>query len=61
MINILIEEFSSLLLTVDRIGPFQERMEEFDFTDSNDEPCNAYLMISKMAVARPRSWRCLPP
>jgi len=47
MMNILIEEFSSLLLTVDRIGPFQDRMEEFDFTDANDEPCNAFLMISK--------------
>jgi predicted ATPase len=45
--NILIEEFSSILLTVDRVGPFHERMEEFDFTDANDEPCNAYLMISK--------------
>ncbi|MDP1651900.1 MAG: AAA family ATPase [Rhodocyclaceae bacterium] len=47
MMNILIEEFSPLFLTVDRVGPFQERMEEFDFTDANDEPCNAYLMISK--------------
>lgn len=47
MMNILIEEFSPLFLTVDRVGPFQERMEEFDFTDANDEPCNVYLMISK--------------
>jgi len=47
MVNILVEEFSPLFLTVDRVGPFQERLEEFDFTDSNDEPCNIYLMISK--------------
>jgi len=47
MMNILIEEFSPLFLTIDRVGPFQERMEEFDFTDANDEPCNVYLMISK--------------
>lgn len=47
MMNILINEFSPLFLTVDRVGPFQERLEEFDFTDANDEPCNAYLMISK--------------
>lgn len=45
--NILVEEFASLFLTVDRVGPFQARMEEFDFTDANDEPCNLYLMISK--------------
>jgi predicted ATPase len=47
MINVLVEQFSPLFLTVDRVGPFQERMEEFDFTDANDEPCNAYLMVSK--------------
>lgn len=47
MMNILIDEFAPLFLTIDRVGPFQERMEEFDFTDSNDEPCNVYLMISK--------------
>lgn len=47
MTNIQIEAFSPLFLTVDRVGPFQERLEEFDFTDPNDEPCNLYLMISK--------------
>jgi len=45
--QVLIEEFSPLFLTVDRLGPFQERMEEFDFTDSRDEPCTFYLMASK--------------
>ncbi len=47
MMNILIDDFSPLFLSIDRVGPFQERMEVFDFTDSNDEPCNVYLMISK--------------
>lgn len=47
MVNILVEEFAPLFLTVDRVGPFQERLEEFDFTDANDEPCNVYLMVSK--------------
>jgi len=45
--NVLVEEFASLYLTVDRVGPFQARMEEFDFTDVNDEPCNLYLIVSK--------------
>ncbi len=45
--NILVEEFASLFLTVDRVGPFQERMEEFDFTDVNGDPCNLYLMVSQ--------------
>lgn len=47
MANVLVEEFSPLFLSVDRVGPFQERLQEFDFTDSNDEPCNIYLMVSK--------------
>jgi len=47
MPDVFVHEFAPLFLNVDRVGPFQARMEEFDFTDSNDEPCNAYLMISK--------------
>ena len=45
--NILIEEFAPIRLTLDRIGPFQSRLEEFDFTDAEDEPCNLFLMVSK--------------
>jgi predicted ATPase len=45
--NILVETFRPLFLTVDRVGPFQTRLEVFDFTDASDEPCNVYLMISK--------------
>ena len=45
--QVLIEEFSPLFLSVDRLGPFQERMEQFDFTDTHNEPCTFYLMASK--------------
>lgn len=49
MVNILVDEFAPLFLTVDSVGPFQERLEEFDFTDSNNDPCNIFLMISRNA------------
>jgi predicted ATPase len=45
--SLLIHEFTPLWLTIDRIGPFQERMEEIDFTDANNESCNLYLFLSK--------------
>jgi len=47
MPDVYVEEFAPLYLSVDRVGPFQSRMEEFDFTDANNEPCNVYLMVSK--------------
>jgi len=47
MVNVSVELFAPLFLSIDRVGPFQDRMEVFDFTDSNDEPCNVYLMVSK--------------
>ena len=47
MQRFLIHEFAPLWLTIDRIGPFQERMEEIDFTDAGNEPCNLYLFLSK--------------
>lgn len=43
----LIHNFAPIYLTVDRIGPFQERVEEFDLTDAEDQPCNFYLFVSK--------------
>ncbi len=43
----LIHEFSPLWLSIDRLGPFQSRLESIDFTDSNDESCNLYLFLSK--------------
>lgn len=45
--SLLIHEFTPLWLSIDRIGPFQERMEEIDFTDARDESCNLYLFLSK--------------
>lgn len=45
--SLLIHEFTPLWLSIDRIGPFQERMEEIDFTDANDESCNLYLFLSR--------------
>ena len=45
--SLLIHEFTPLWLNIDRIGPFQERMEEIDFTDANNESCNLYLFLSK--------------
>lgn len=47
MMNVTVELFAPLFLSIDRVGPFQQRMEVFDFTDSDNEPCNAYLMVSK--------------
>lgn len=47
MVNVSVELFAPLFLSIDRVGPFQDRMEVFEFTDSNDEPCNVYLMVSK--------------
>lgn len=45
--QLLIHEFAPLWLSIDRIGPFQEQLEQIDFTDANDEPCNLYLFLSK--------------
>ncbi|MDN5751885.1 MAG: ATP-binding protein [Nitrosospira sp.] len=45
--HFLIHEFTPLWLNIDRIGPFQSRLESIDFTDANDESCNLYLFLSK--------------
>nr|VFJ61766.1 MAG: AAA domain-containing protein, putative AbiEii toxin, Type IV TA system [Candidatus Kentron sp. DK] len=36
-----------LFLTVEGIGPFQEKPFELDFTDAHDEPCNFYVLVSE--------------
>lgn len=46
MSQFLIHEFTPLHLAIDRIGPFQTRLEEIDFTDANNESCNLYLFLS---------------
>lgn len=43
----LIHQFAPIFLTLDRIGPFQERLEDFDLTDAYEEPNNCFLLVSK--------------
>lgn len=43
----IIHEFTPLWLGIDRIGPFQSRLEEIDFTDGNDESCNLFPFLSQ--------------
>jgi predicted ATPase len=45
MITIL--KFEPLGLSLEGIGPFQEKTVRFDFTDPNSDPCNFYLLISE--------------
>lgn len=47
MKDMLIHEFSPLYLSIDRVGPFNSKMESIDFTDSNNESCNLFLFLSK--------------
>lgn len=39
-------EFAPLGLTLERIGPFQDRVEFFDFRDTPGQPSNYYLLLS---------------
>jgi|UPI00037FCB29 energy-coupling factor transporter ATP-binding protein EcfA2 len=45
--QLLVEKFQPLRLHIDRIGPFQDAPYMVDFTDSHDEPCNLFLLLSK--------------
>lgn len=47
MDNFQIHEFTPLWLTIDRIGPFQIEPEGINFTDSNSESCNLFMLHSK--------------
>lgn len=42
-----IHEFTPLWLSIDRIGPFQERLESIDLVDTREESCNFFLFLSK--------------
>ncbi len=46
MSELLIDEFSPLFLTLERVGPFQDSLYEIDFTDGKSQPCNFYLLIA---------------
>jgi hypothetical protein len=45
--NFLVQDFRPLFLTVERVGPFRDAPFELDFTDSNGEPCNFFLLMSQ--------------
>lgn len=45
--NLSIERFEPVRLTVQNLGPFQERTEAVDFTDEDNAPCNLFLLLSK--------------
>ncbi|MDM8535750.1 AAA family ATPase [Desulfobacterales bacterium HSG17] len=40
-------KFEPLKLSIEGIGPFQEKPAVFDFTDKNSDPCNFFLLISE--------------
>jgi len=42
----LIYKFQPLYLVLDRIGPFQQKVYEIDFTDQNREPCNFFMLVA---------------
>ncbi len=41
-----VEGFEPLFLTLDRVGPFQENLEEIDFTSEQNSPCNLFMLMS---------------
>lgn len=43
----ILTQFSPLGLTVERIGPFQDRLEHFSFKGKSGEPCNYFLLLSR--------------
>lgn len=45
MDELIIHEFRPMFLTLDRIGPFRN-LHCIDLTDSNNRPCNFYMMVS---------------
>lgn len=54
MDDLLIYEFKPLFLTLDRIGPFQNCY-KIDFTDSNNHPCNFFMMVSPNGLGKTTS------
>lgn len=44
--NFIIEKFEPLYFTIDSIGPFRGQPYEIDFTDSENNPCNLFLLLS---------------
>lgn len=50
--NFLVLDFRPLFLTLEGIGPFQDKPFQLDFTDSNDDPCNFFLLLSKNGMGK---------
>jgi hypothetical protein len=50
--ELLIHEFRPLYLHLDRIGPFQNKVYELDFTDKQNRPCNFFLLTSKNGIGK---------
>jgi hypothetical protein len=48
----LIYEFRPLYLSLDCIGPFQDKPYEVDFTDKKNRPCNLFLLTSKNGLGK---------
>lgn len=44
--SFVLTEFAPIGLTLERIGPFQDRVEYFDFRDEPGEPSNYFLFLS---------------
>ncbi len=41
-----IYELRPVYLTLDRIGPFQDKLYEIDFTNQESDPCNFYMIVA---------------
>jgi len=50
--ELIIYEFQPLFLSLDHIGPFQDKPYEIDFTDKNNHPCNFFLLTSKNGLGK---------
>lgn len=50
--KMIVTEFKPLWLSVDRIGPFQDKLWTFDFTDAEGAPCNYYIFLSANGLGK---------
>lgn len=42
----LIYQFEPLYLTLDSVGPFQQKVYEIDFTNHDSQPCNFFMLVA---------------
>lgn len=52
MDNILIKAYKPVHLSLLNIGPFQDNIYSFDFTDEKELPCNFYMLVSKNGMGK---------